>query len=427
VVEAQNDRYVVISADTHGGARVEDYRDYLDPPFRAEFDGWVGGFRQRVDGFRHRVDDLLSEVIDDPNELRTFHQLMDSGLGDSKQRLRTLESDGCVASVIFPATDIDTLPPFDAMPVLGAQAPSRTHQWAGARAYNRWLSDYCSEDPGRLAGMLILPDLDDIDEAVAEIRWGATRGLRGGVNLPSWNVDFPTFHHPRYDPLWATCAELHMPLNVHVGNHGADPRLYGDVPSAAMIAASEASWWARRPLTLLIFGGVFERHPGLRLVFAEMHADWIPALLDHLESVFHRRLTAKLREGLSLTPREYWERNCAVTATFMTPYEAGLRHQIGVANMMWGSDFPHPEGTYPYTRESLRRTFNAVPPVETQVMLAENAARVYDLDLSRLRRLAARVGPLVDEVATPLTAVPAGFRQFAIALQLEDLADDLAT
>jgi predicted TIM-barrel fold metal-dependent hydrolase len=427
VVDAKSDRYVVISADTHGGARVEAYRDYVDQRFRADFDGWVVGFRQRVEGFRNRVDDVLREAVEDPDALRTFHQLMDSGLGDPKERLRTLESDGCVASVIFPATDIDTLPPFDAMPVLGAPAPSRAHRWAGARAYNRWLSEYCSEDNGRLGGMLVLPDLDDIDEAVAEIRWGAAMGLRGGVNLPSWNVDFPAFHHPRYDPLWATCAELRMPINIHVGNHGADPRLYGNVSSAGMIAAAEATWWARRPLTLLIFGGVFERHPGLRLVFAEMHADWIPNLLEHLESVFHRRLNATLCRGLSLTPREYWERNCGVTATFMTPHEAELRHQIGVANIMWGSDFPHPEGTYPFTRECLRRTFNRVPPAETQAILADNAARLYNLDLPRLRALASRVGPPVEEVAAPLTDIPLGFRQFAVALQVEDVTDASST
>ena len=132
-----------------------------------------------------------------------------------------------------------------------------------------------------------------------------------------------------------------------------------------------------------------------------------------MDEAFHRGAPRSpddaLRKSLSLTPREYWLRNGAVGATFMTPEEARLRHEIGLGTIMWGSDYPHPEGTYPFTNESLRHTFHGVPSDDVRAILADNAARIYTFDLDKLQPIAARVGPTVDEVARPLTEVPASF------------------
>ena len=426
--DVDTDRYVVISADTHGGTRADGYEPYVDREFRADFTEWVTAFLREVDATRVSLDRALAERGADADSLREFHALMALGLGDGTRRVEALETDGIAGSVIFVGTDLDTLPPFNAVPVsLGsvtARRYPRAHRWAGARAYNRWLAEYCSTHPERLAGIMILPDVVDVDEAVREVRWGAEAGLRGGITMPPMDLDLPGYSDPSFDPLWAACCEYGMPVNVHVGNQGADPRLYGATPFAGFIAAAEAEFWARRPLRLLMLGGAFERFPDLRLVFAEMHADWIPDELAALDRAFDAGVVRGNRtDAFSLSPREYWARNCAVGATFMTPREARMRDDIGIGTIMWGSDFPHPEGTYPFTQECLRRTFHDVPRDEVQLMLAGNAARVYGFDLDALRPIADRIGPRVSDLAEPLDVIPDGFRRWAMQIGGRALED----
>jgi predicted TIM-barrel fold metal-dependent hydrolase len=270
----------------------------------------------------------------------------------------------------------------------------------------------------------VLPDLDDIELAAAQVRSAAEAGLRGGIYLPPLGLKHAAIHDSRFDPLWRACSEHHMPVNIHAGGQPGDKSLYGDSPLSSFVALAEGDFWSRRPLWMMTLGGVFERFPDLRLVFAEIYASWIPAELDRMDEAFHRSSAftgEDIRKSFSLTPREYWLRNGAVGATFMTPGEARMRHDIGLATIMWGSDYPHPEGTYPFTTECLRHTFHDVPMDDVQAILAGNAARIYGFDMAKLKAIADRVGPSVDDVARPLTAaeVPPGFRQVMVRQRRE--------
>jgi len=156
---------------------------------------------------------------------------------------------------------------------------------------------------------------------------------------------------------------------------------------------------------------VLERHPRLRVVLTEQGAAWIPRGLETLDW-FHRRMTmggaaetvffGAVAKDMSMTPSEYFRRNFWVGASFLRPSESPLRHDIGVDRMMWGADYPHSEGSYPYTTEALRAAFADVPPAEVKMMLETNAAGVYGFDLPALRAIGERVGPTVAEVAVPL-------------------------
>jgi predicted TIM-barrel fold metal-dependent hydrolase len=416
------DRYVVFSADTHGGTPAAGYRDYLDPEYREEFDAWLPAFDRAVHGYREAMDTRLRSRGQTEESIEAFHQNMLLGLTDGQTRLKFLETDGCVGGVVFAATDIDTLPPFNGIAVMGdvGDAFDREHVWAGTTAYNRWLADFCAADSGRLAGVAVLPDVDDVDHAVEFVEWAAGAGLRGGVALPANNrVDQVPYDDPCYDRFWAACVDRGMVLNIHVGVARGDPKLYGSGPRAAAMMTAESEFWARRPLSQLVFGGAFDRYPKLRLAFSEMHADWIPPLIQQLEAA-----ALKVRnfavEAPELSPREYWARNCAVGATFMTRHEALIRDEIGVETIMYGTDFPHPEGTYPHTLECIRNTLHDVPPNEVRGILGENAARFYGLDLDELQTIADEVGPRVDEVL-PLGERPEGFRQWAVAIGVEHL------
>ncbi len=389
------ERYTVISADCHGGGAIDDYRPYLPSRLHDEFDRWRTSFQ-------NPYDDL--EGLDAPRNW------------DSDRRLAELDADGIVGEVIFP----NTIPPFFPQASLVHQPPGATAgdlalRWEGLRAHNRWLADFCAAAPGRRAGIAQVL-LHDVGSAVAEIRWAADAGLRGGVLLPGTpeGSGLAPLYAPDYEPMWAACEELGLPMNHHTGSGSPD---YGDYPEAKAMFLIEAVWFAHRTLWQLVFSGVMERHADLQFVFTEQGTSWVPELLMTLdyykgrmsglhgaggsqESIFGSELMARL----SLEPSGYWKRQCQVGSSFIRREEVLMRDQIGVDRIMWGSDFPHREGCWPYSREHLRLAFAGVPTDEVAAMVGGNAARVYGFDLDALAPVAARIGPSVDAVAEPLAA-----------------------
>jgi hypothetical protein len=142
---------------------------------------------------------------------------------------------------------------------------------------------------------------------------------------------------------------------------------------------------------------VFERHPGLTLMLTEIRQDWIPETLDYLDGVYEAR-----RADLPATrkPSEYWYDNCLAGASFMHKIEASdeQRYKVGVDNILFGRDYPHPESTWPHTREWLSDLFWGVPDDEVRKMLGENAIPFFGLDRDRLVEIAKRIGPTMAEV-----------------------------
>lgn len=202
-----------------------------------------------------------------------------------------------------------------------------------------------------------------------------------------------------------------MTVNHHAGS--AVPPM-GNEPIDQVVFLLEVTWWAHRALWHLIFGGVMERHPGLQFAFTEQGTAWVPETLAHLDYFFGRmggatgskeeEWGASVVQALSLTPSEYWERQCHVGASFMRPEEARLVPALGKQRIMWGSDYPHVEGSHPYSRQALRAAFADMDPADVQDLVGANAARLYGLDLKTLGSVAAKVGPTQREVARPLGA-----------------------
>ena len=127
----------------------------------------------------------------------------------------------------------------------------------------------------------------------------------------------------------------------------------------------------------MVFGGVFDRHPELKLMLTEIRLDWIPATLDFLDSFFdaHRAEIPAL-----LKPSEYWRRNCLAGASFIHKAEVEMRHDIGVETILFGRDYPHFESTWPHTTQWLQDAFHGVPENEVRLMLGENAIGFFGLD-----------------------------------------------
>jgi predicted TIM-barrel fold metal-dependent hydrolase len=389
---APTDRYTIISADCHAGGNHAQYREYLTAELQEEFDAWRGGYKNP---FRDLQDDGRSRNWDD-----------DRRWGD-------LEADGVVAEIIFP----NTVPPFFPTGIVIARPPKPDEyrlRWAGIQAHNRWMADFCALHPERRAGIAQI-FLNDVDDAVAEIKWAKEAGLRGGVLIPNIPPDFtdvPPLYDPVYDPIWRTCEELGIPVNSHSGTGLPD---YGKYPAAQAIWVMETPFFAHRPLWFMLMSGVFERFPGLRFVMTESGAAWVPETLQRLDGLWMATKAGRTGEigfdpstALPNKPSEYFDRNCWIGVSFPSPREAKSRQKIGLHKFMWGADYPHHEGSTPFSKESLRRAFADVGPDELHAVLANNAAHVYDFDLAALAPHAARVGPTVAELSEPYDGVPKG-------------------
>jgi predicted TIM-barrel fold metal-dependent hydrolase len=389
-----SDRYLVISSDGHAGLPPERYRDYLDARYHAEFDA---ALPRQIEATRRHEEAFL---VKDFNQ-RWRHGIEDQlqGAWNSSVRNAVIDGDGVVAEVLFPdgITEMNA-PPFGAGISLKPWGVAPELQWAGARAHNRWLAEFCAEEPLRRIGVAVVPLLYDIEQALAEIRRAHADGLKG-VMMPSLHGDYPAYNDPRYYPVWELCQALDMPLHLH---SGAAPDYDMQLPGAMGVYLVEFAWWTARPLWEMIFGGVFERYPRLKLSLTEVSEFWVPAMLEMMDvraSVKHT--SGKLgdfRSNLTMPPSAYFRRNCRISASAL--FDEGstaVRAAIGIDAIMWGTDYPHPEGSWPHTRKKMRQYLTGIAEPDLDKMLGLNAVAWYGLDVDALAPIAARIGPFKTE------------------------------
>jgi predicted TIM-barrel fold metal-dependent hydrolase len=404
------DHYLVISSDCHAGPETPDYRPYVDPEYRDAFDNSLVEREALLAQMREQRGSLMMGGDDEFQEEWFGHEegeesLHEGGLRcgwDAPKRDKELDNDGVAAEVIFPGPDAATGSmgaPFGAGLVIAAELDPAL-VLAGARAYNRWCAELCSHSPERRKGLAVAPILGDIPGAVAEIRRAHESGLHGGVLIPAQWGPYPSYAHDIYDPVWAVCEELHMPVHTHSGpgahqDYGTGEGFYG-------MYVAETRWWTARPLWFLLCAGVFDRFPGLKFAVTEAGSFWAADLLWMLDDTYNRnhgaRKTANRFSNLTMQPSDYFDRNIKIGSSNTRRREIGRRYEIGVDNIMWGNDFPHPEGTWPYTREFLKERFWDVPIDETERMLGLNHADFYGFDVDELRPLADRIGPTPAEL-----------------------------
>lgn len=395
------DRFTVVSSDCHAGLPAEQYREYLDPQFRDAFDMALP-IQKELTGKSEQVF-LLKEIND---EWRAGNEAHLSGAWDYEQRLNVLNGDGIAGEIIFPdGITEQNAPPFGAGLALPTKNIIPELQWAGARAHNRWLAELVSQNRIRHVGVAICPLLWDVEEAVQEARWAGENGLKG-MMIPAMTNEFESYNHGKYDPFWQACEDLGLIICFHSGPgpmedfFGADFPV-GDIdeyPGAVGMYISEVFFWTYRPLIHMLWGGVFERFPELKCSVTETGQGWLfPPMMRMLDHHYYdTQFSAKLgdyRSHLSMSPTDYFRRNCAIGASCMPRSDAEMRHEIGMPLMMWGSDYPHPEGTWPNTPPQMIETFKGLPADDVAAMLGKNAIEFYELDEKGLNQVAAEVGP----------------------------------
>ena len=366
--------YQIISADSHVVEPPDLWEKWLEPKYldtapRLVDDGDGGDAWLYLGGKVPEPLGLVTCVGTRPEELKWTGKKYGVNIHPScyegKARLEILDVDGVDAEILYP--------PQRAMLTFMKNTEKDAHL-AGIRAYNRWLKEgFCAADPERLIAIFQIPNVG-IETSVKELRRAKKEGYRG-VAISAWPAGGDNLSRED-DPFWDAAAELDMPVSIHLLLAAQQTKVIGSRDAGIAIGAS--AFAHTMPLiTELIFQGVFDRFPKLRMAAVETGVGWIPHFLEMTDDRYWRnRLWAgvKLRKVPSQYFRDHW------LATFIVDRNGiSVRHQVRVENMAWSTDFPHHGNDWPYSRKTIDGLFAEVPAEERRKIVCANAARFWGL------------------------------------------------
>jgi predicted TIM-barrel fold metal-dependent hydrolase len=318
--------------------------------------------------------------FDAPETISDHGRFEDVHIGgyDPEQHLKDMQIDGVAGEVLYPSQGLFYFK------VANSQLMS-----AIFRTYNDWLAEFCSTAPDRLKGIAMI-NLDDVQQGIQELERTAKLGFAGAM-ITEYPPEDRRYDGPEYEPFWAAAQALHMPLSLHTAtrrqgiNSGTTQRTIRDASRRATKAFLPAT-----SLCDMIFSGVFERYPALQVVVVEFELAWVPYLLNTMDYTYrerHEEAAYRFQDGLR--PSDFFHRQ-----VFLSFQEDAvgirLRDLIGVDNMMWGSDYPHSESTFPKSREILAQILAGVPRHEQAKIVGQNTARLYHFDVERLTKTVLR-------------------------------------
>jgi predicted TIM-barrel fold metal-dependent hydrolase len=290
------------------------------------------------------------------------------GAYDPNEAIKDMDIDGVYGGAIFPTMCVGGMWRMDD-PVLFS---------AICRTYNDWIADFCHSYPDRLKGVAMI-NLDDVAEGVKELRRAHDLGLTSSF-ITIYPKHGRQYHRDEYEPFWRASEEMGMPICLHSGtNRDFLPmNLYDPAdenePLGVIYATND--YWVRRSVTSMILSGVFERYPELKVVSVENEAGWAAQWLYKMDLLQRDRGMMWPRFKNDMTPSDFFHRN--VFVTFQEDYVAvSGREHIGLGNLLWGSDYPHTEGTWPDSRRIIGEVFAGTTQEELRIMTHDNTAKVF--------------------------------------------------
>lgn len=348
----------LISVDSHVDISADQVKARLPERLRSVFDDAVLQFKAHERELRGEDRRLVADLWDHEAAGRP-------GLHDPVARLEDMDRDGVEVEVLY--SELSAFRAFHLM----------SEGWNEAtRAFNDCMYDFASAAPDRLIPSYQVSPID-IDFAVAEVDRLLELGARS-VHLPNYpqELGFPDYHDSRYDPLWARLQEAGVPVSQHLGTKHSSFDVYRRDPTPqrgifttlpAMMLAENIAFW--------ILTGTLERFPELNIVLVEPGLTWVPFYVDAMDRNFEGPYEYP---GVKMLPSEYFRRQMYLT--FMVDRRGvERRHDIGVGNIMWSTDYPHPATTWPRSREVVEEHFFDVPADERKLMTSGTAARLYNL------------------------------------------------
>jgi predicted TIM-barrel fold metal-dependent hydrolase len=345
----------IFSADGHweidGDIFYENFPARLkDKAPRVWFDGYQRiGYRGEVEAFPlgARALEIITRCNGDASNL--------------DRRLADMSAEGVEKEICFP----NTLTAFVRYPDLEVQENMY-------RVYNQYISDRMKASGGRCVAVGIFRNWWDESQAEAAMRQIVDLGMKT-LMLPCSPGGSKSWADPEFERMWSVIAESGLPMCFHVGE-GLDLEHRGAIGANNMILMSSF----RKPFGQLIFGGVFDRNPSLQVVFVEGGIGWIPTVLQDAEHMYDSFGNDDLIDHIDHRPSWYWRNNCY--ATFQKdPLGLRLLDIIGADRIMWGSDYPHSEGTFGYGRSAIQAVADSTTPDEARMILGGNCRRVFGL------------------------------------------------
>lgn len=366
---AMSTPYRIISADSHVNPSPAIYAERLPREYRDRAPKVFekGGEEVAVFEGREEKFEMLASVAgmgyENYKADAKSYQEGRAGGYDAKARLVDMDTDGIQADVLFGSGSGGGV---------RLKTEDRPFRFALMQAYNDWLGDYCKVAPGRLIGIAEIPHWD-VELAVGEARRARKMGLRG-VAIPAIPTIAPgdrSYLDRVYEPLWSALEELEMPAHMHLGTRpvtaGIDRNFFVRLSTNKAVMAE--------PIASMLFSGVLERHPKLKVVSVESGVGWMAFLVPWMDNVYERhRHWTKLR--LPEKPSHYFQRQ--VRATFIEdPVGVRERRTIGISVIMWSNDYPHSDSTWPHSRKAIDEQFAGVPAADRDAMVYGNAAALY--------------------------------------------------
>ena len=283
-----------------------------------------------------------------------------------EERLKEMALDHVDAEVLYPTI---------AMRIYGVEDVDFLE--ACIRAYNSWLADHVNERPDKLKGLAVI-GIENIENAVDELRRARKLGLVGAL-IPVFPDGTQPYQDPVYEPFWATAAELEMPISLHLAT---ERRPKSDYRSPGIRTLMHQL--VQPVLVDMIYAGVFDRHPNLQVISAENDAGWAGNIIERMDYVYGKARARNVfnKEAYNKRlPSEYLRAN--VSYSFQRDHCAMLlRHYIGVDRLLWGSDFPHGDATWPDSQQIIAEHAQGMPDEERHMIFCANAARMYGFSLS---------------------------------------------
>ena len=295
------------------------------------------------------------------------------GCYDPQARLADMDEGGVWATVLYPNVGLA---------FGGGRGFAGDWEMAIAclRAYNDHLAEFCAVNPKRLCGAAVLP-MDTVENAVAEVkRVGKRPGIRA-VLVPVYPADEKEWNHPDYEPLWNALDDHGLSISIHIGEKRGQKITPWAMahPGGVETMINTITFGTAESFAYLLWSGVFDRHPSLTVVSVESGIGWLAYFRERANNVYkrHRHWTHSV---LKEEPGAYFGRN--IFATFEEDL-VGIRTRdvIGVETLLWSSDYPHTDTSWPHCRENIEEHFVGVSDADKRKVVSENAARVYGFEL----------------------------------------------
>ena len=363
----------IISADSHITEPPNTYVDHIDPKFRDRAPKMVHDDRKGdlfvIDGMKNAIPmGLVAAAGVPPEELKAFgvnFEDLHRGGWDPNARLADQDRDGVAAEVIYPTVGM-----------MLCNHRDYDYKKACFDAYNLWIAEYCAVHPDRLLGVGQTA-MRSVEEGIEDLRKIKELGLRGV--MMSGNPQVEDYDSPIYAPFFEAAIDLKLPLSFHILTSRSDQ--VGQSPRGPKMNSFMSIIRGNQDIIgMFILGGVFERHPKLKLVCVEADAGWVPHFMYRMDHAYDRHRYWLTAGTLSKMPSEYFREN--IYLTFQDDWVAfKMKDLCNVRRLMWANDFPHSDSTWPWSQEMLEKHTANLTEQEKNWILHDNVAELYNLSI----------------------------------------------